>query len=305
MPPPGPPVDPPLEPSAPPYQPQQPYPAPLQQPYPVSPYQSPYQPVRTRPNRWAFAITLPLGLLMVVVLAAIQTPRSNEPASYVLGQATSWGMLPAVGIGLLVFFLPNRVPWWLYAPGVVAAAALFFAVSTVGPNADPESSGRTADRAGLRLPTTSGDWQLDDSAASKQQLEAQTERARQALGDDVTFVGGQYAHRKDSNLRMGFIGLVPKPGTGLDEEIDSSPSRAVRGYAAGAGIEDVDFVDAGPRGGAMACGEGDSGQVKGVVMCAFAAAGRQGTVAFAPDTVTVEEAAEITRAFRADAEVPE
>lgn len=107
---------------------------------------SPYQPVRARPNRWAFAITLPLGVLMVVVLAAIQIPRSNEPASFVLGQAFSWAMLPAVGIGLLVFFLPTRVPWWLYAPGVIVGAALLFAIGTVGPNADPESSGRTDER---------------------------------------------------------------------------------------------------------------------------------------------------------------
>lgn len=297
MPPPGPP---PLEPTT---TQQQPYPPGT--PYPAPRQYSPYQPTPPRPNRWAFAITLPLGVLMVVVLAAIQIPRSTEPASFVVGQATAWGILPAVGIALLVFFLPSRVPWWLYAPGVVVAGALLFAMSTLGPNADPTDSGRTEARAGLHLPNTSGDWQLDRSEATKRHFDAQTKRARIELGDDVTIVAGQYLHRDDQTRRMGFSGVVTKPGTGLDDEIKDSPSRATRNYMAGAGFDDIDYFDAGPQGGALACGEGSTGQAKGVVMCTFTAAGRQGTTAFTPGTVTLEEAAEITRDIRADIEVPQ
>lgn len=303
MPPPGPP---PLEPEPPqPYQPQQPYPP--STPYPAHPYQqrSPYAPAPRRPNRWAFAITLPLGVLMVAVLAAIQIPRSTEPASYVVGQATAWGILPAVGVGLLVFFLPSRVPWWLYAPGVVVAGGLLFAMGTLGPNADPTDSGRTEARAGLHLPNTIGDWQLDRSEATKRHFDAQEKRARSELGYDVTIVAGQYIHREDQTQRMGFSGLITTAGTGLDDEINESPSRATRNYMAGAGFDEIDYFDAGPQGGALACGEGTTGQAKGVVMCTFTAAGRQGTTAFTPGTVTVEEAAEITRDIRADIEVPE
>lgn len=299
MPPPGPP---PVEP--PPYQPQQPYPPGT--PYPAPPYQqSPYRPKPPKPNRWAFAIALPIGVLTTAVFAGIQIPRSTEPAAYVMGQAMAWGVFPAIGIALLVFFLPSRVPWWLYAPGVVAAGAFLFAVSTLGPNADPTDSGRTEARAGLHLPSTSGDWQLDRSEATKRHFDAQKKRARSELGDDVTVVAGQYLHRDDQTRRMGFSGVVTKPGTGLDDEINDSPSRATRNYMAGAGFDDIDYFDAGPQGGALACGEGSTGQAKGVVMCTFTAAGRQGTTAFTPGTVTVEEAAELTREFRADVEVPQ
>ncbi|WP_154402633.1 hypothetical protein [Nocardioides speluncae] len=260
--------------------------------------------MQPKPNRWAFAITIPLGVLMVFVLAAIQIPRSTEPASFVLGQASAWGMMPAVAVALLVFFLPNRVPWWLYGPAVIVGAAGLFVLSSFGPNAEPTASGRTEERAGLQLPATSGDWQLDRSEATKRHFEAQKTRARSELGDDVTIVAGQYLHGDDHTRRMGFSGVVTQPGTGLDDEIKDSPSRATRNYMAGAGFDDIDYFDAGPQGGALACGKGSTGQAKGVVMCTFTAAGRQGTTAFTPGTVTVEEAAELTREFRADVEIP-
>lgn len=300
MPPPGPP---PLEPP-PPYQPQQPYPPGT--PYPATPYQqSPYRPKPPKPNRWAFAIALPIGILTTAVFAGIQIPRSTEPAAYVMGQAMAWGVFPAIGIALLVFFLPSRVPWWLYAPGVVAAGAFLFAVSTLGPNADPTDSGRTEARAGLQLPTTSGDWDLVANSELEKQYEGRETELTETFGEGVEMVVGQYQHRKDQALTMGFVGLMSESGTELDDEIVESPKRAIRNQAAGAGVDDIDYFDSGPQGGALGCGTAEGGPSKGAILCVFAAPGRSGMTAFRPGTIALEEAAEVTRALRADVEVPE
>lgn len=248
----------------------------------------------SRARAWTVSVlsaVLALILLTVVHLSF----DASETASYRFGQ-----MLPlAVISGVLGLVTASTQPrWWLAPPVVIAVAAVGYAVLYLPDDLESDRAARqTSEKLThvLGTPASAAGWTLVETDETAANGRAYLQRTEQTGAQDAVY--GEY-QREDGTELLAFMGFTPFDD--LREEVIDSPTDAVRDVLLGSsGADEVVGSSAGPLGGGLACVTAAPRLPGGMVLCGWVDGSTIGQVTFSVSDLTADEAAALTREFRA------
>lgn len=247
------------------------------------------------------------GIAVLIVLTLLHIHRGTEgTAAYRAGEVAPIGVISAAVVGLVAQGTRAKAPWvvWVSPFAIVAVSFAWYGVAHVLPSAVNDVRAQQNGQADYSLftPATAGDWTRQDDEAMREKLEQAAammqEQASPDEFDEMNPVYAAYAARDGSQL----IFLGSNATGGMRQDLRSSTRAALDDVMAGAGASDVQYLDAGPLGGSLACSDDLAAlpDTAEYVVCSWADASTLGNVTIVQPGIDVERAADITRAFRDD-----
>jgi len=151
-------------------------------------------------------------------------------------------------------------------------------------------------RATLVTPDTAGPWTRVTTDAAEDNAKAYLIRAEEQARPGATPLFAEYERADGSTL--AFLGFNVDPDSPAGEELADHPEVVVDVALADAGIADRQALDAGERGGALACGVLPAEYSVDGLTCAWADDTTSAQVTLVVPGLDYEEAAQLTREFR-------
>lgn len=245
-----------------------------------------------RPNEHALAFALMFGGIAWVGLLVLLTPRIDRDPSYVGGGLLVPTMGVAVVVGLLARRSSRRLGWWVNAAVVPLAAvlALIPSADDLMAAADNEAS-RGVEVGLLSAPAAGQGWTVVDTPDTRADVRRVVDSMATEVGIDAETVAGYYLHESAPNTPVLFAGING------DLDKGASASESLTSILRGAFVKTPQSFEPGDTGGALGCGQG-AAQGMTWVSCAWVGNHRAVLMRWNDESVTLEQAAELSRELR-------
>lgn len=196
----------------------------------------------------------------------------------------------------------SRLPRWTTALIAAAVMSAYYAVAVLALSTQSGSGAGSAraEEYVLTTPDRASGWQRLNGrgvAARQQQVLDRAASSPAALWEDVDIVYAEY--ELDIGGRLVFQGI--NASGRLEEELERSPAARARNLMAGMGLSDPQAVAPGDLGGTLLCVDEGESLPSAIAFCIWADASTIGMVTLNLPRLDVEDAARITRGFRAAA----